>query len=82
MRDPGLPRRTVSIADERSTLTNDSSARRDRWRSRGRYLVWLALVPAAFAAYFWLPWPATWIETGLLVAMIVCTFVIHEMSRF
>jgi hypothetical protein len=45
------------------------------------HLIWLALVGAAFASYAWLPWPATWIETALALAMIVCVFVIHEMSR-
>ncbi len=54
----------------------------ERWRGKRRYLVWVALIPAAFAAYFWLPWPASWIETGLLLLMIACLFVIDEMSRF
>ena len=56
-------------------------------RSRGvkpsrRHFVWLALVPAAFASYFWLPWPETWIETGLLLALIAALFVIDEVTRF
>jgi hypothetical protein len=80
MRDPG--RRGVGLADERSTLANEPSTDRDRWTQARRYVVWLALVPAAFAAYFWLPWPATWIETGLLLGLITCVFVIDEMSRF
>ena len=80
MHDPS--RRGVGLAEERSTVANEPSAHRDRWADARRYVVWLVLVPAAFAAYLWLPWPATWIETGLLLGLIACVFVIHETSRF
>ena len=80
MRDPG--RHRVGSADERSTVANEPSTHRGGWNQARRYVIWLALVPAAFAAYFWLPWPGTWIETGLLLGMIACVFVIYEMARF
>ena len=80
MRDPG--RRGVGLVNERSPVENEPPTHRDRWHQARRYVVWLALVPAAFAAYFWLPWPETSIETGLLLGLIACAFVIYEMSRF
>ena len=84
MSDPGLSssRRTASLADERVTGASEPPTHAERWRHARRFVFWVALVPAAFAAYFWLPWPATWIETGLLLGLIACMFVIHEMSRF
>jgi hypothetical protein len=76
-------RRKFSPADETSRFADGPPTRRGRPRRwPPRYLVWLALVAAAFASFAWLPWPATWTETALALALIACLFLIDEMSRF
>jgi hypothetical protein len=64
------------------TFADGSPTPPDRVRRRRRNVIWLALIPAAFACYFWLPWPSTWIEMGLLLGLIVCLFVIELATRF
>jgi fatty acid desaturase len=75
-------RRSLSPADAVSPFADGRAKQRRRARRWPRYLIWLALVVAVFAAYAWLPWPATWIETALALALIACLFVSDEMSRF
>jgi hypothetical protein len=47
-----------------------------RW---AREATWLAAVALVVALFLWAPWPSDWITTLLLVAVLVCLYVVERL---
>jgi diacylglycerol kinase len=43
-------------------------------------VAWLLAIAVVIVAYFWAPWPADWITTILVVAVIVLVFIMERLA--